>query len=106
MAELDCVLPPRMNLMMAATTIKPRKSSIGNGMLANSRVQDDDDTMSIATCCLRSSGINEGSPKSGTRLRNVLVCAVPLTALLMECLKRPSISVPLKVTLAILPASS
>ena len=34
-------------------------------------VHDDDETTSITTCCLRSSGISVGSPKSGTRLRKL-----------------------------------
>ena len=74
----DCALPPRKSLIKPAIEAAPTNSSIGQGRLASRRVHCDGEPTLITTCCLRNSGINPASPKSGTRLRKVSRAAAVL----------------------------
>ena len=105
--DTDWALPPRISRTTAAMITAPRNGTIGHGRPASSDIQRDAVETSIVTRCVRSSGISVGSPKSGTRLRKIFYDAVPFEGVCpIECLKRPSICGPWKVTLATLPASS
>jgi len=82
--------PPGNILVNAATSITTRIASIAQGMRPSSQVHGDGAVTSITTCCLRSSSIKFGSPKSGTRLWKTSRCAVPADAASVTGrLKRP-----------------
>jgi len=104
-ADPDGGFLPRSSLTKPATIIAPMKSNIGQGMCERNHFHHDCGSTSITTCCLRNSGINVRSPKSGTQLLKVFAepcrqrARCPLAAcaglsLTVHCYACPSFPLP------------